>query len=43
MLFGVIENVTATLYGPSWSPLVAFGLLLVVLAVRAQGMFGKAT
>ena len=28
LLFGVIENMTAILYGPSWSPAVAFGLLL---------------
>ena len=40
-LFGVVENVTASFYGPSWSPAVAFGWLLVVLAVRPQGLFGK--
>ncbi|MGL4290206.1 MAG: branched-chain amino acid ABC transporter permease [Phreatobacter sp.] len=43
LLFGVIENVTATLYGPSWSPAVAFGLLLLVLAFRPQGLFGSAS
>jgi branched-chain amino acid transport system permease protein len=42
MLFGVVENVTATFYGPSWSPAVAFGWLLLVLAFRPQGLFGKA-
>ena len=41
-LFGVVENVTASFYGPSWSPAVAFGWLLVVLAVRPQGLFGRA-
>ena len=41
-LFGVVENVTATFYGPSWSPAVAFGWLLLVLAVRPQGLFGRA-
>jgi len=41
-VFGVVENVTATFYGPSWSPAVAFGWLLLVLAVRPQGLFGKA-
>jgi branched-chain amino acid transport system permease protein len=40
-LFGVVENVTATFYGPSWSPAVAFGWLLLVLAFRPQGLFGK--
>ena len=42
LLFGVVENVTATFYGPSWSPAVAFGWLLLVLAFRPQGLFGKA-
>jgi len=41
-LFGVVENVTATFFGPSWSPAVAFGWLLLVLAVRPQGLFGRA-
>jgi branched-chain amino acid transport system permease protein len=41
LLFGVVENVTATFYGPSWSPAVAFGWLLLVLAVRPQGLFGR--
>ena len=42
LLFGVVENVTATFYGPAWSPAVAFGWLLLVLAFRPQGLFGKA-
>jgi branched-chain amino acid transport system permease protein len=42
LLFGVVENVTATFYGPSWSPAVAFGWLLLVLALRPQGLFGRA-
>ncbi|WP_426956708.1 branched-chain amino acid ABC transporter permease [Muricoccus radiodurans] len=42
LLFGVVENVTATFYGPSWSPAVAFGCLLLMLAVRPQGLFGRA-
>jgi branched-chain amino acid transport system permease protein len=40
LLFGVVENMTAIFYGPSWSPAVAFGLLLLVLTVRPQGFFG---
>ncbi len=43
LAFGVAENVTAALYGPAWSPAVAFGALLLVLAFRPQGLFGKAT
>ncbi|MDJ0386985.1 branched-chain amino acid ABC transporter permease [Roseomonas sp. E05] len=42
LAFGVVENVTATFYGPSWSPAVAFGCLLLVLAIRPQGLFGRA-
>jgi branched-chain amino acid transport system permease protein len=41
LLFGIVENMTAIYYGPSWSPAVAFGLLLLVLVVRPQGFFGK--
>lgn len=43
LAFGVAENVTAALYGPAWSPAVSFGALLLVLAIRPQGLFGKAT
>ncbi|MCG7361487.1 branched-chain amino acid ABC transporter permease [Roseomonas sp. ACRSG] len=42
LAFGLVENVTATFYGPSWSPAVAFGCLLLVLAIRPQGLFGRA-
>lgn len=42
LAFGVVENVTAALYGPAWSPAVAFGALLLVLAFRPQGLFGRA-
>jgi len=42
LLFGVVENVTATFFGPSWAPAVAFGWLLLVLAFRPQGLFGRA-
>ena len=38
---GVVESLTSTFYGPSWSPAVAFGLLLLTLAVRPAGLFGR--
>ncbi|MGH6980877.1 MAG: branched-chain amino acid ABC transporter permease [Stellaceae bacterium] len=38
---GVAESVTATLYGPSWSPAVAFGALLIALVVRPAGLLGR--
>jgi branched-chain amino acid transport system permease protein len=42
LLFGVIEDMTATIFGPSWSPAIAFGLLLGFLALRPRGLFGAA-
>ncbi|HWD57717.1 MAG TPA: branched-chain amino acid ABC transporter permease [Stellaceae bacterium] len=41
MLLGVVESLTATFYGPSWSPAVSFGFLLVTLAVRPAGLMGR--
>lgn len=41
MVLGVVESLTTTFYGPSWSPAVAFGFLLLTLAVRPAGLFGR--
>jgi branched-chain amino acid transport system permease protein len=41
MTLGVMESLTSTFYGPSWSPAVAFGFLLITLAVRPAGLFGR--
>jgi branched-chain amino acid transport system permease protein len=41
MILGVMESLTSTYYGPSWSPAVAFGFLLITLAVRPSGIFGR--
>jgi branched-chain amino acid transport system permease protein len=41
MLLGVVESLTATFYGPSWAPAVAFGLLLLTLAFRPAGILGR--
>jgi branched-chain amino acid transport system permease protein len=41
MLIGVVESVTSTFYGPSWAPAVAFGFLLLTLAVRPAGILGR--
>lgn len=38
---GIVESLTATYFGPSWSPAVAFGVLLVTLAVRPSGILGR--
>ena len=40
MLLGIVESFTATFYGPSWAPAVAFGFLLLTLAVRPAGILG---
>ena len=41
LLLGVVENLVATFYGPSWAPAVAFGVLLLTLALRPSGLFGR--
>jgi branched-chain amino acid transport system permease protein len=41
MILGLAESLTSTFSGPSWSQAVAFGILLVVLAVRPAGLFGR--
>jgi branched-chain amino acid transport system permease protein len=41
LTLGVVENLTATFYGPSWAPAVSFGVLLLTLAVRPSGLFGR--
>jgi branched-chain amino acid transport system permease protein len=41
MLLGIVESFTATFYGPSWSPAVAFGALLLTLAFRPAGILGR--
>jgi branched-chain amino acid transport system permease protein len=40
-LLGVVESLTSTFYGPSWSPAVAFGFLLLTLAFRPAGLLGR--
>ncbi len=41
MLLGVVESITSTFYGPSWSPAVSFGFLLLTLAFRPAGLLGR--
>jgi branched-chain amino acid transport system permease protein len=41
MILGVAESLTTTFFGPSWSPAVAFGLLLFTLAARPAGIMGR--
>jgi len=41
LILGVSESIVLTLFGASWAPAVSFGLLLVVLGLRPQGLFGR--
>jgi branched-chain amino acid transport system permease protein len=41
LMLGVAESLTSTFSGPSWSLAVSFGILLLALAVRPSGLFGR--
>ncbi len=41
LILGLVESVVATFMGPSWAPAVAFGVLLLTLALRPAGLFGR--
>jgi len=41
VILGVAESITSTFYGPSWALAVSFGILLLTLAVRPSGLFGR--
>ena len=41
LILGVVESLVLTFFGASWAPAVAFGMLLLMLGVRPQGLFGR--
>ena len=41
LILGVAESIVLMFLGASWAPAVAFGLLLIVLGIRPQGLFGR--
>jgi branched-chain amino acid transport system permease protein len=41
LILGISESIVLMLFGASWAPAVSFGLLLFVLGVRPQGLFGR--
>ena len=41
IILGVAESIVLTLFGASWAPAISFAMLLGVLAVRPQGLFGR--
>ncbi len=41
LILGISESIVLMQFGASWAPAVSFGLLLAVLGVRPQGLFGR--
>ena len=41
LILGIAESIVLMFFGASWAPAVAFGLLLIVLGIRPQGLFGR--
>jgi branched-chain amino acid transport system permease protein len=41
LILGISESIVLMMLGASWAPAVAFGLLLIVLGIRPQGLFGR--
>jgi branched-chain amino acid transport system permease protein len=41
LILGVSESIVLMFFGASWAPAVAFSLLLIVLGIRPQGLFGR--
>jgi branched-chain amino acid transport system permease protein len=41
IIVGVVESIVLSSFGASWAGAVSFGILLVVLAIRPSGLFGR--
>ena len=41
LILGVVESIVLMMFGASWAPAVAFGFLLITLAVRPAGLLGR--
>ena len=41
LILGMAESMTAYYWGAEWSPTIAFILLILILIVRPEGLFGK--
>lgn len=41
LILGIAESIVLSTAGAAWAPAVSFGILLVVLAVRPAGLFGR--
>ena len=41
LILGISESIVLMQFGASWAPAVSFALLLAVLGIRPQGLFGR--
>jgi branched-chain amino acid transport system permease protein len=41
LILGISESIVLMQFGASWAPAVSFSLLLVMLGIRPQGLFGR--
>jgi branched-chain amino acid transport system permease protein len=41
LILGIAETIVLTLFGASWAPAISFTLLLLILGIRPQGLFGR--
>lgn len=41
LMVGITSAISLIWLPPSWAPIIVFGLLVIVLALRPQGLFGK--
>jgi len=41
LILGIAESIVLMQFGASWAPAVAFSILLIVLGIRPQGLFGR--
>jgi len=43
LIIGVIQSISDTHYGGIWTPAVVFGILILIMVFRPQGLFGEET
>ena len=41
LLLGTAESITSTFVGPSWAPAIGFGILLLTLAFKPEGLISR--
>ena len=43
LIIGVIQAIGDTHYGQRWTPVIVFGILILIMVFRPQGLFGEET